>query len=528
MMLWSKFTTWVIALFFAFSFAPLKVTRARSTAYPASRCHLVIMAADSIILLSRDSYCRGGSPELIVTGTNVHWYADAKKKQLLYQGNTYHSPPLDQTTTFYLTQTISGVETAPVAITIEMVEAFLRNTAVIPASCGKNDGVISVTATGGTTRNPLYYSLNKGPAQRSPVFTNLAAGTYLLMDSVATGCWGTINVVVPGPPSPTISTIAAVDPHCGQTDGTITVSAFGGTGSLSYSLNGIDFKSNNQFTNLTGGVYTITVKDQDQCAVSKSTSLKNTISLSINQIESIATTCGKSNGRITVNSQTGNGRITYSIDGLNFQVSSTFDSLAAGKYTVYVQDETGCREMQSVLIDKSKGATITHIRAQTGTCGAADSQISITATGQGNLAYSLNEKPYQIDSSFTQLPIGNYDVSVKDEQNCIIQQRVSLGEPCENAIYLPDAFTPNQDGINDSWTIYFPFSDLKLDELTIFNRWGEVIYHSDSRMLTSGDSLWNGMYKDQRQAGIYTYLLKVQFSSADKIYSYQGAFLLAL
>jgi gliding motility-associated-like protein len=528
MMLWSKFTTWVIAFFFAFSFAPLKVTRASSAAYPASRCHLLITATDSIVLLSPDSYCRGGNPELTVTGTNVHWYADAEKKRLLYQGNTYHSPPLDQTTTFYLTQTIAGMETAPVAITIEIVEAFLRNTIVTPASCGKNDGVISATATGGTARNPLYYSLNKGAAQRSPVFLNLAAGTYLLMDSVAAGCWGTIDVVVPGPPSPTISTIAAVDPHCGQADGTITISAFGGTGSLSYSLNGVDFKSDNQFTNLTGGAYTITVKDQDQCAVSKSTSLKNTVSLTINQIENIATTCGKSNGRIRVNSQTGNGRITYSIDGLNYQVYNAFDSLAAGTYIVYVQDETGCREMQSVFIGKSEGTTITHIRAVTATCGAADGQISITATGQGNLSYSLNEKPYQRDSSFTQLPIGNYAVSVKDEQNCIVEQRVSLGEPCENAIYLPDAFTPNQDGINDSWTIYFPFTNLKLDELTIFNRWGEIIYHSDSHMLTSGDSLWNGMYKDQRQAGIYTYLLKVQFSPGSKIYIYQGTVLLTL
>ncbi|AKD57165.1 T9SS C-terminal target domain-containing protein [Spirosoma radiotolerans] len=519
---------WVIALFFVFSFKPLKLTPARSVAYPASRSQLVVTATDSIVLLSRDSYCRGGSPELTVTGTNVNWYADAGKKQLLYQGNTYHSPPLDQTTTFYLTQTISGVETAPVAITIEMVEAFLRNTVVTPASCGKSDGAISVTATGGTTRNPLYYSLNKGHAQRSPIFTNLAAGTYLLMDSVAAGCWGTINVVVPGPPGPSLSTIAVVDPHCGQADGTITVSAFGGSGSLSYSLNGVDFKSNNQFTNLTGGAYTITIKDQDQCTVSKSTSLKNSVRLSINQIDNIATSCGQSNGRIRVNSPTGNGRITYSIDGLTYQVSNTFDNLTAGKYTVYVQDETGCGERQTVLIDASKGAMITHIRAETATCGAADGQISITATGQGSLSYRLNEKPYQGDSSFTQLSSGSYEVQVKDEQNCISQQQVSLGEPCENAIYLPDAFTPNQDGINDSWTIYFPFPNLQLDALTIFNRWGEVIYHSDSRMLTSGDSLWNGMYKDQRQAGIYTYLLKVQFSPAGKIFIYQGTVLLTL
>lgn len=482
--------------------------------------------SDSIVLQSYDTYCRGNNPILTVTGKSVKWYADANKKQLLYQGNTYQSAPLDQTTTFYLTQTIDGTESQVLPITIEIVEPYLVNITIIPASCGKNDGVISITATGGTTRNPLQYSINNGPLQTSPIFSNLSPGTYTVMDRIA-NCWGTKDVIVSAPPSPTITNITLVDPQCGNSNGTLTISASGGSGSISYSLNGVDFKTDNQFTNLAGGTYTVTVRDQDQCAVSKSVLLKKTVNLQLNQVDVFATTCGRSNGRITANSKEGNGRISYSIDGLTYQFSNTFDSLSSGVYTLSIQDEAGCRDTKSVSIDSSEGPTIAHIDAKPPTCGMADGQINITAIGARKLSYRLNGMAYQNDSSFDQLPVGHYDVSVKDDLGCIVQQPVTLGQPCEDAIYLPDAFTPNQDGINEGWVIFFPFASLQLDELTIFNRWGEVIFYSTPHVINSGDLLWNGMYKDQWQVGIYTYQLKIRLPNG-KSHTYRGTVLLAL
>ncbi|MVM41807.1 hypothetical protein GO730_35930 [Spirosoma sp. HMF3257] len=477
--------------------------------------------ADSIALLSRDSYCLGGNPELTVTGTNVRWYADADKKRLLYLGNTYHSPPIDQTTTFYLTQTLSGVETSPIAITIEIVEAFLHNMIIIPASCEKNDGVISVTATGGTARNPLYYSLNKGPAQRTPVFTNLAPGTYLLMDSVAAGCWGTSEVVVPAPPSPTISSILPLDPHCGQTDGAITILAFGGSGSLLYSLNGVDFKTDNQFTSLAGGTYTVTVKDRDQCTASISVSLEKSVNLTINQVEVITTTCGKTNGLITIHSEAGNGRITYSIDSLRYQFANTFDSLAAGTYLVSVQDETGCRAAQQVAVGPSDGPTINHILALPPTCGMADGQISLSATSLRALSYGLNGMAYQADSSFRQLPLGTYTVTVRDDRGCLVERSIMLGEPCVNTIYMPDSFTPNGDGINDGWVVFFPMTSLQFTDLIIYNRWGTVVFHRGAEEIKNGAILWDGYEQGVVIEGIYTYQLRVQFPTGQN-QVYQG------
>lgn len=481
------------------------------------------LLVDSLVLLSPDSYCRGGNPFLRVTGTNVKWYADANKKIKLADGNTYQAPSLDQTTTFYLTQTLNSVESPVQAITIKIVELIFLSTVVTPASCGKPDGSITVTASGGPN---VLYSLDQGPYQPSSLFSNLAAGTYVVNDSVA-NCRGSKKVTVPQPPSPTITRIDSVAPQCGNTNGSLTITAFGGAGSFRYSLNGVDFQTDHQFTNLAGGTYTVTVNDQNQCTVSQTVSLKKTVKLQVDQVEVLATTCGKSNGRIVVNTQQGNGRITYSINGLPDQLSNRFDSLGAGTYTVSMQDETGCRDTKSVVIDPSAGPAITHIETRPPTCGLADGQIRIAATSLIPLSYRLNEGPYQRDSSFSQLPAASYELTLKDDLDCLIQQSIKLGEPCEDVIYLPDAFTPNQDGQNEGWAIYFPFSDLQLVDLTIFNRWGEIVWHMEPRVLHSGDFLWNGMYKDAIQGGSYTYQMTIQFANG-KTQRYRGMVLLIL
>ncbi|CAN5361431.1 hypothetical protein BH09BAC4_BH09BAC4_09800 [soil metagenome] len=345
------------------------------------------------------------------------------------------------------------------------------------------------------------------------------------MDSVAAGCWGTINVTVTAPPNPTISSIAAVDPLCGQPDGLITISAFGGTGALTYSLNGVDFKADFQFTGLTGGNYTVTVKDRDQCSSSTSVALKKSLKLTLNPVEVRATTCGQTNGQITLHSEAGNGRITYSIDSLQYQLANTFDNLAAGTYPVSIQDETGCRATQMVVIDSSNGPTLRHIQTHPPTCGMSDGQLRVSATSLRSLRYGLNGMPFQADSSFYQLPYGTYTVTVQEDGGCQAKQTIELGEPCGNNVYLPDSFTPNGDGINDSWTIFFPFANLQLNELTLYNRWGEVVFHRTGGMIKNGEILWNGNYQGVVSGGLYTYQLSVQFPPAESHF-YQGQLVL--
>ncbi|MCE7071064.1 gliding motility-associated C-terminal domain-containing protein [Dyadobacter sp. CY327] len=474
---------------------------------------MVAPGSDSIVLQTPDTYCRDTDPIILtVTGENITWYADAALTTKLAQGNTYYSSPLNVTTTYYLTQNVNGLESPPQAITIEIVEFFLTDVTTTPASCGKNDGTMIINARGGSVSHPLQYKLNDGDLQLSPVFTSLSPGTYKL-SVYAANCWGSIDIKVDQRPTPVISLVDSILPHCGNSNGSLRIVAYGGSGLLSYSIDGINFKTDNLFENLNGGAYTVFVKDDSLCVASRQVFLKNSVKLKMNTIEVMPTSCGKSNGQIRVAAAEGNGAVMYSLTGHSDQSQNSFDNLEAGSYQLSAKDEDGCNDTQVVIVEGSEGPVITRIDTQMPTCNLPDGQVTISTGGIGNYYYSLDGRAYQRDSSFAGLLAGTYLIAVKDDSNCIAEQSIDLGEPCRQLFYLPTSFTPNNDGINDGWAIFFPDVSLQIEQLTVYNRWGNAIFSSKPGTVQSGTILWDGIYKGGSANGVFTYRLLMKMPS---------------
>lgn len=479
------------------------------------------LEVDTISLLSDDVTCRSGDPILTVSGKDVTWYADAQKKTLLAEGNTFHSASLDTTTTFYVTQRVDGVESDVKAIIIEVVEAFLVDLKTTPAKCGKNDGTIMVKAKGGTDRYPVRFKLDNGPLQTASTFTDLAPGTYKLTLQAAK-CTGSIDVKIEQQAAPIIAQIDSVAPQCGKNDGSIRIAAYGKNGTLSYSLNGIDFFASNIFNDLSGGNYMVTVRDDSLCSASLQVVIKKSIALKITSIDVYDTSCGQANGVIKLTGAEGNGTLNYTITGAKPQLSNSFINLPGGIYDVVVTDELGCTATKSVTVGKSQGPAIANTRLKQPACNSSDGQITLSATGPGSVTFSLNSINYQMDSTFTDLPAGKYVVTVKNNEGCIIQQAVKLEDTCGKTVFIPSAFTPNDDGINDDWAIYFTSPTVEIEEMTIFNRWGEVILHSRPGSVTSGATIWDGKYKGQQALGVFVYQLLIKMSAQQASYVYRG------
>lgn len=334
-------------------------------------------------------YCRGNNPLLTVTGKNVTWYANEAKTIKLAQGNSYQASLIDTTTTFYIAQTTDGIESAATAIIIEIANPFLRDMKITPASCGKHYGTITVMATGGTAHYPLMFKLNDGPCQTSPVFINLSPGTYVFTFWAA-GCFGTIDAVLTQQASPLIAAINSMGPHCGNKDGSILITAYGGSGLLNYLLNGIDFKAENLVDNLEGGVYDITIRDQNSCSVSQQLPLKKSVRFNLNTVDVSATTCDTANGRVEINDAQDNGTITYSLSGLPDQTSTVFDNLQAGNYQLSANDQDGCSYSTAIVVANSQGHVITNLDIRLPTCDAADGRLMIHLAGLARHYYSLD------------------------------------------------------------------------------------------------------------------------------------------
>jgi gliding motility-associated-like protein len=135
-----------------------------------------------------------------------------------------------------------------------------------PVTCnGQSNGQISVSATGGTA--PYTYAINGGSYQSSGIF-NVSAGSYNISIKDNNGCIVT-DVAEIQEPSALTASAAVTNASCeGGADGTISVTASGGTGNYQYSINGA-YQSSNVFY-VTSGTYTVTVKDANNCTVNVS------------------------------------------------------------------------------------------------------------------------------------------------------------------------------------------------------------------------------------------------------------------
>jgi len=298
--------------------------------------------------------------------------------------------------------------------------------------CGVPDGSIEITATG----NALLYSIDGGATtQVSNTFTGLTQGNYTLQVSDGVGCTADQSVTLQSANGPVLDNIATTVSECGLDDGTITITATG-TG-LSFSVDGgTSFDPLGTFVDLAPGSYDIVVQDVDGCISSGTAVVDELPGPTLNDVVTVAATCGVNDGSIAVNAS-GNG-LSYSIDGgTTFQAGSAFGNLAPGDYTVVVQ-ASGCTDQQIVTLDELSGPVITEILTLQPACsGDTNGSIVVTATGGGTLNYGLNAGALQASPTFVDLASGAYTVVVEATPgNCSVTQEVILVDPAPLLLQL--------------------------------------------------------------------------------------------
>lgn len=124
---------------------------------------------------------------------------------------------------------------------------------------------------------------------------------------------------------------------------------------------------------------------------------------------------------------------------------------------------------------------------------------------------------FQIMDSVTSLNPEGAIFDVQIYAKCQIDTIVNEVEP---QFFIPTAFTPNNDGKNDTFKPIIK-GNLKRYEFFIFNRWGQNIFKSDNL-----DIGWDGLYSNQSQdQGIFVWLCKYQ-GATQPLQTRNGTFLL--
>jgi gliding motility-associated-like protein len=292
-------------------------------------------------------------------------------------------------------------------------------------TCGASNGAINITAYGGTP--PLNYALNAGAYQISGNFTGLAAGNYTVHIKDGNNCIKDTVVNLTPIGGVTINSLSVVQPACVGNLGSITVNGGGGVGPYTYSINGVNFQAGNVFSPLVSGSYTVTIKDANGCTATSATVLNSPGHLYFANAVVVFPTC-VTLGSITVTGNGGAPPYTYAINAGAYSPVNAFPNLAAGTYTLHVQDNSNCIHDTIITLNITQQPIISNVVKVNPTCSFPSAgSISVTATG-GTLPYtfSLNAGPYVAGNVFNTLVAGTYTVTVKDANNCTSSSIVVL------------------------------------------------------------------------------------------------------
>jgi gliding motility-associated-like protein len=288
-------------------------------------------------------------------------------------------------------------------------------------SCsGGTNGTINLTVSGGTSP----YTFNWGSGITSEDRTGLSAGTYAVTISDAAGCTSTASTTITQPAAITATT-ASTNTSCnGVNNGTITVSAGGGTGSLSFNW-GSGITSQNR-SGLSAGTYTVTITDVNNCSTTRTVSITEPSALTSSIVSVTNGTCTVT-AAIDISVSGGSGAYTYIWnDGATTQDRT---GLSGGSYTVTISDANSCTISNGpISVSTVGGASVSVTSSSNISCnGLNDGAINITASGTGTINYNWGGGISSEDR--TGLSAGTYVVTVTDANNCTASATITISEP---------------------------------------------------------------------------------------------------
>lgn len=331
-----------------------------------------------------------------------------------------------------------GTETVTLSNAAAPTETSTSNDLTCNSS---NDGTITTTATG---TSPFSFSTNGGTtftAGTSPYTSNgLSAGTYNVIVQDGNGCLSTGSSVTITEPTAVSHSVSTTNASCGTSNGSITVTAAGGNGNYTYSIdNGSSYQASGSFAGLAANTYQVIAMDANNCTSVVST---ETIAGTGSVTASTATineTCAAANGSLTLTGTGGTTPYNFSIDGgATFQSSGTFTGLSAGTYNIVIEDAGGCQGTNTATLSNTGGFTPTISPDETVCFG---NSVTLTSGGAGTGGTYTWDNGLGTGSTQLVSPSSTttYTVTMVDANNCTETASVTITVETEPTVTITPA-----------------------------------------------------------------------------------------
>ena len=218
---------------------------------------------------------------------------------------------------------------------------------------------------------------------------------------------------------------------------------------------------------------------------------------------------------------------TIFIDG---EVAETISEIGIGEHEIMVMNNNSCTYTETILVEEYDLPDLSILGDVEIKEGEEHSysldETLLSSLDINSIVWIINGSEYCDDKECTSIrPVlvedSKLEVLIFYNDGCVtssmINIRVELKEP---ELYIPNIFSPNNDGLNDHWFVVKNREEIVLKEIKVFDRWNNLVYLQKNDT-SNGDMKWDGKFKGYKlQPGVYVY--GVTYSANDKVETIYG------
>lgn len=477
------------------------------------------LAVNTFVTEKKDLACHGDSNGRIVMETFGGWGA----YQYSLDSVNYQSQPSFSNLEGGL-YSVFTVDSAgcrdKFEVRIDEPDSLIQELLKVDVSCfGMKDGRISLEGRGGTA--PYAFSIDGTAFSFQGEFVSLVPGQYNVKTKDINGC-ETANQFIEIIEPPRLELTASVtDVRCkGESTGEVDLDVQGGTAPYLITWNEQEELDSTVLTGLGAGSYYAIVEDQNGCNETAFITIGEPDSaLNLYEVEVEPTYCGRANGRVLLGLRSSADPVAFTWSHDPVLQGTLATNLLAGRYEISVEDALGC--VANLVVDVPEGRRVlanfqTFPELNSSSFTAGQGEITFLNASKGasryewdfgdGIGFSVEKNP-----RYTYTEPGEYQIQLRatDDQGICSDTIIrSILVKADEWVKLPDAFTPNGDGVND---LFLPVgSGVQSFEMTFFDKWGRKLKETNALQ-----DAWDGLDKKGKTVlpGVYAYKMRVVFDS---------------
>ena len=267
---------------------------------------------------------------------------------------------------------------------------------------------------------------------------------------------------------------------------------------------------------LLAGVYAVTVTDAAGCTHAGQAELKEPSALRFEALFSHPNCDGPYTGSIAAqNVRGGVGGYRFSLSGGNVQESPVFGNLGEGRYVLQVKDANGCPADTSGVL---RGVDIPELDLG----GDYELRLGYALRLQAFLNISPQtirwDPPEGLSCADCLQPVANpvkttvYTLTVTSADGCPDSDSLRVAVVKLRNAFVPNTFSPNEDGVNDFFTVFGGPALRQVKHLKVFSRWGELVFERSGFPANDATFGWDGRFRGQElDEGVFVWWAELEY-----------------